>query len=372
MGNWYLKLANDTQKVQETKIVGPDGEPLVVYHGSSTRFDRFDRSHIDEPNNYQGFYFTPSESYARAYSYQPPRKGVTHDPSVKAFHLNIRNPFLPNKPADEDFIQWTLRELVPAELHRRAKQVAHGFKKAGYWSRSQWLNYLQLSRLGKELRLGTNLNDLSLLKRLGYDGVLPGVPTWEDRVYDHSPHNVEEVVAFDPDQVVPVEPAGTKTASGVVDFSQDAAFHHLFYRDPTPEEVGQFAKWLGTNRDTVVRLYHGTAAEHDVVGKGLLPTSRTRRRSYQSTSGYVYLSVYPGMAKSFASMGYPGQEHKVYAVELPIRTLLADADQLRNARMWGGREVGNSLAESLAYGHGARVRGAVLPQFIREHQEPAT
>jgi len=51
------------------------------------------------------------------------------------------------------------------------------------------------------------------------------------------------------------------------------------------------------------------------------------RRSYQSSSGYVYLANTPSRAKTFGDLGNGGASI-VYEVVAPIRHLLADKDQL--------------------------------------------
>jgi len=155
--------------------------------------------------------------------------------------------------------------------------------------------------------------------------------------------------------------------SEVVDFAFDARFHNVFYKDPTPEALKELRAFLKQEPDRFFRLYHGTSAEHPILEDGLLPTSSRRRRSLSSSAGFVYLSVFPGMAEDFGRMGAPGRPIQVYAVVTTARNLLADADQLRGRREWGGdryADIGSSLADSLAYGRGARVRGAIPPQMI--------
>lgn len=166
-------------------------------------------------------------------------------------------------------------------------------------------------------------------------------------------------------------PLSAGSATDPHDFSQDPAFHHLFYGEPTPQEVLAYSRWLRQHADDHVRLFHGTSALNEVRQEGLLPASATRRNSLQTASGYVCASVYPGMARQFgahaaANCGVSPTGHRlaVYPVVVPVRRLLADMDQLNNQRA-GGRDVGNSLAESLVWGHGARVRGRVEPMALR-------
>lgn len=127
----------------------------------------------------------------------------------------------------------------------------------------------------------------------------------------------------------------------------------------TPEIVERLDRWLRLSPDAWVRLYHGTDARLPVQTEGLLPTSRNRRNSLQSRSGYVSFSLFPGHAELFARMAYPQREVVVYGVDLRVGELVPDLDQLRNQRQWAEREVKATLAHSLAFGHGAQIKGPV-------------
>lgn len=144
----------------------------------------------------------------------------------------------------------------------------------------------------------------------------------------------------------------------------------LFNNNLEPKRVNDFKRFLDSYNniylDNLVRLYHGTSIEHNVLEEGLLPTSNKRKKSMQSTNGYVYLSIYPSMAKTFGEIAYPNKEIIVYSVDIHIRYLKADLDQLRNKRHWANIVVGNSLAESIIFGHGARVKGKIEPYKIKK------
>jgi hypothetical protein len=60
--------------------------------------------------------------------------------------------------------------------------------------------------------------------------------------------------------------------------------------------------------------------------QGLLPTSAKRRNSYQSTSVYVYLSVWPSLARTFGELGNPYDDVVVYAVDIKVKELKPDLD----------------------------------------------
>ncbi|RMG36910.1 MAG: hypothetical protein D6732_07515 [Methanobacteriota archaeon] len=113
-----------------------------------------------------------------------------------------------------------------------------------------------------------------------------------------------------------------------------------------------------------VILFHGTGRNVSVKSQGLLPTSVERRRSYQSSSGYVYLSADPWVAERFGSLGNSNR-HCVYAVLVNLRDLKPDLDQLHNKRSVGVN-VGNTLGESLAYTSCARVKGRIEPWRVIE------
>lgn len=290
----------------------------VVYHGTSQPFERFG-------HNPAGLFF--AEDLMKATSYASIRLGPT--PRVIRAELTINRP-------------WTL------------------------------------IRYGLDVPYRDQLDQsVPTLAAQGFDGIhIPEEGVW---------------VAFSPDQVrvlgdSPVDPVrrggipavrfsladgraqqpGTGDPSRPYDFAHDERFAHLFYGDPSPAEVKAFSSWLRSRPNEFVRLYHGTAAANPIWEEGLLPTSLTRRNSIQSGSGFVYLSVFPGMAFDFgryASLNRPadadGARVAVYPVTMTIRSLAADIDQLHNRRLWAGEVVGNSLAESLVRARGARHRGRI-------------
>jgi hypothetical protein len=133
----------------------------------------------------------------------------------------------------------------------------------------------------------------------------------------------------------------------------------------TQDDLKSFRALLNRDKNAFVRMYHGTSSSHDVLGKGLLPTSPNRSKSLQSAAGYVYVAYDPRMALAFARHAYPSDnEFTVYAVDVTIARLLPDHDQLRNKRHFAGIEVGDSLVDSLIFGGGARVKGKISPMQI--------
>jgi hypothetical protein len=150
----------------------------------------------------------------------------------------------------------------------------------------------------------------------------------------------------------------------LIDFAHDPEWKELIYSTPTPATIKQLNQWFKDNPATLVRLYHGTNADFDIETQGLLPTSMSRRNSYQSGSGYVYLSIYPSSAQMFGELAFPQREIVVYQVEIPVYMLVPDKDQLNNKRQYEPA-MKDTLADSILYGHGARVKGKIAPYFIK-------
>ena len=84
--NWFGDWINNPNEA--SKVIDINGEPLVVYHGSEESFDTFDITYfgkIDNGDRGRGFYFTPNPNIASRYG------------SVKAFYLNIKEPYTGNR-----------------------------------------------------------------------------------------------------------------------------------------------------------------------------------------------------------------------------------------------------------------------------------
>lgn len=89
-------------KLAGTKVTGPDGQPLIMYHGTGTDFEAFDPTKADPEALYgPGFYHTDNPMIASGYSkvgyagsgYAAGGWGVVPGPQIKMAKLNIQNPF---------------------------------------------------------------------------------------------------------------------------------------------------------------------------------------------------------------------------------------------------------------------------------------
>lgn len=69
-----------------SQVVDSNGQPLIMYHGSCNKFDKFDRKKIKYLGcNGDGFYLTKEEYYAKTYG-----------ENVNGYYLRIENPLTPD------------------------------------------------------------------------------------------------------------------------------------------------------------------------------------------------------------------------------------------------------------------------------------
>jgi len=152
------------------------------------------------------------------------------------------------------------------------------------------------------------------------------------------------------------------------DFHKDPQFDKFFYgEDFSKKDLKEFNKLLRDNRgENYVLMYHGTSCENDIENEGIKKTTLKTKRSLQSQPGFVYLSVFPEMAETFAKLAYPMEDVCVYQVFVKIKYLKPDKDQLRNKRLYSEIDVNDTLIDSLIYGHGARVPRNIEPYEIKK------
>ena len=91
------KIGPSFQKwFEKSKIVGPEGKPLRMYHGTKSDFEQFDLSKTgasDDGLVGKGFYFTsnPAEASGYALNSQFGKGGV---PNVRPVHVAMKNPYV--------------------------------------------------------------------------------------------------------------------------------------------------------------------------------------------------------------------------------------------------------------------------------------
>ena len=134
----------------------------------------------------------------------------------------------------------------------------------------------------------------------------------------------------------------------------------------------ELRRFLRGNKDSYVRLYHGTGAD---VSEGLKRTSSKNKRTPNSTHGFVYLAADPSVARRYGEFGYPGKSVSVYAVDVKVRDLLPDKDSIFLARRDSGMDVSDDLASSLFNTGNARVGRDIMPYEMHQlhpKSEPAS
>jgi hypothetical protein len=180
-------------------------------------------------------------------------------------------------------------------------------------------------------------------------------------VEDNKDDNEEDILPYNKFQ--PLNP-WEKT----YDFHKDERFKHLFYGENFSEkEFKEFSKFLNTHKEDYVLMYHGTSCDIPIEEEGIKKTTGKTKRSLQSQPDFVYLSVFPGMGEKFAKMAYPNREICVYQVFIKIKYLRPDKDQLFNKEVYSGITLNPTLANSLVYGHGARVPRNIEPYELTKY-----
>jgi len=133
---WFGDWQNDPEHA--SKIIGKDGRPMVLYHGTGVEnaFTAFDRDKAGKSNSLAkvGFWFTPSEHFARTWNDEVWYNGSLGGRVVPVY-LDMKNPkiYCPlpkeaEQQAEDVHKQLTsLREEVRV-LHKRYNYVDYNYK----------------------------------------------------------------------------------------------------------------------------------------------------------------------------------------------------------------------------------------------------
>ena len=282
LGKTEEEIRNFYKWFGDSKVVDEEGKPLVVYHGTTEKFDEFNKEKIGEGSgNYghygYGFYFTPYKNYAKSY-------GETGD-----YYLSIKNPFIPNENNIKKYSKFFELEKTKPILDKekfenlvkqkdaKAYELLQDIKKYGYekgwdiygekngyednildlnfivniydeeYSQSfdglsegtiERLNnqlgetpikydYKYIPSLASLLNLGQyegQVKEFSdMLEKDGYDGVSVG----------------DEIVAFNPNQIKSVENKGTYSPdTGNIYYQSAYAGSRVDYDRPSLEAIG--------------------------------------------------------------------------------------------------------------------------------------
>ena len=190
----------------DSKVVGEDGRPLVVYHGTAKDFSVFDFGRSGESTGNTGFYgsgsyFSQDAEDASAYASWA-RRLEDDATNVMPVYLSIQNPlYIHVNPKDD-----VRRNKARASVGRLVDQLVS----EGYFGKSPNKDeagslYARLTAFVEkadfERAMGTLYNELKggqavteLAKRAGFDGVMVDAYKRENNI-------LAEVVAFRPEQI---------------------------------------------------------------------------------------------------------------------------------------------------------------------------
>jgi hypothetical protein len=259
-GKASLSAPNTTEFKQwfgDSKIVGKDGKPKVMYHATRSPeegkdlFSVFKKS--DDGKLGQGIYTTSIEKYA---------EGFAPNGLVMPLFVSIENPFyidLSSKIEKGRSARDVLREKISGE--QRSNEVDYlRLDSRGSTEINAILNSEIQDISGKRLMNMSGSEIRKTLKKAGYDGI----------VVRDVDGNFVEVNAFDPSQI--------KSATGNIgtfDINNPDIRYSLRSPD-TPEFKQWFNGSKAVNEDgSPLVLYHGTTADFDEFKRDAKKRNRT-------------------------------------------------------------------------------------------------
>jgi predicted ABC-type ATPase len=163
--DWFGDWENDPENA--SKILDENGEPMIVYHGSRTRFNEFDISKGGESNTLAkvGFWLTPLYKFAQNFSENA--WWGKEDAIIYSLFLNIRNPKI--YVSDENKIFGDSYELFKTDIYKFAGKTELDANIGGI---GMMLNN------EKETIIGFR----ELLKNENYDGIIIEKTKYDKRV----------------------------------------------------------------------------------------------------------------------------------------------------------------------------------------------
>ena len=125
---WFGDWQND--KENSSKVLDENGEPMVLYHGSTKKFDKFDNKTVgSRTGDESGFYFTNNKGIAKQYYAKETGKSfgnimvalgfgklAGYNPTVYSVFLNAKNPYSYDFKGDVDKVG---REKLIADARKK-------------------------------------------------------------------------------------------------------------------------------------------------------------------------------------------------------------------------------------------------------------
>jgi hypothetical protein len=188
---WFGDWEHDPQNA--SKVVDYNGEPLVVYHGTTKTFTIFDKNKINNSTGFgdfgAGFYFTSSYGTAKYYTL---KTSIVDERIILNSFMNIRKPFRLK-------LEWENLSKESVDNYKKLKGLLP-FQKEIIQS-----GLLETNRPSKYISKG--LGDYvfqDILKTNGYDGVITdriNIYEKEDANHENQIQLFNEIVAFEPNQI---------------------------------------------------------------------------------------------------------------------------------------------------------------------------
>lgn len=254
----------------DSKVVDKDGKPLVVYHGTLSNFNVFDREKGGQSNSIAkiGYWFSPEESFARGFA-NDIWYGEQKEPIVMQVYLSMKNPKVYKKrnvtEEEENIARAKVEELekkvrdINSEYNRIVRETGSFAKANEHKEKSKHL-FDELKQARNELAelrysdpyqqlktdihkmdggnaetantggLGMGLKNkdtlekfVSKLKSEGYDGIIVQGTEYDKEFAEDATNN--QYVAFDAEQIKSVNNQGTF----------DANNPNIYYQEETPD-----------------------------------------------------------------------------------------------------------------------------------------
>ena len=174
-----------------SKVVDKDGKPLVVYHGTDTKFESFDESKIKRSVLGYGFNFTADKNTAKEFN---PK-------NVMEVYLDIKKPFILSKENISD-----LTDTIKEYNINKIKEYSGGNTERAERKIKQ---YIESGNLEPNTILSTALENLEgedfteFLKEKGFDGIIAKYPDVRFKTLGG-----DTFVAFKPEQIKSINNKG--------------------------------------------------------------------------------------------------------------------------------------------------------------------
>lgn len=269
---------------RESRIVNPDGSPMVVYHGTGNSFASFN---LNWRSQRAGLYFTSDAQFAGDFAQANAESSSYEDgeeaqgASVMPVYLSVRNPV-------------DVRNGWPVEVAEKLDDVIN----------YEWLTTLPPSDFWLAMDGDNGANIMSRLEHLGYDGLIAieaGAPVF---VAFH-PTQIKSAIAndgtFDPGQ------ADIRLRRKEI-VSEVAASPNAQPAAVGQTDTDEFKGWFGQSRlvnpdGSPMLVYHGTKRDFTRFSRSRPGVGSTMFGTYEVERHGIFVTPSAELANDFALQG---------------------------------------------------------------------